>query len=145
MRASGHEERFRRIYAEEATGRLAQLRRAALDLESRSRLGMAADPELVAAMFRDAHTLKGGAAVVGLHEASQVAHALEGLLEALRAGDRTPTAGIVDVLLSVLDRFPGVLEPGAGDLAEELVTILGEEAAMQPGHAIVRLPDAPRH
>lgn len=143
MSASGHEERFRRIYADEAGARLARLSRAVLDLESRSRAGMAADPELIDAMFRDAHTLKGGAAVVGLQDASRVAHALEDLLEALRAGDRTPTGGVIDVLLSALDGFPALLEPGGGGVADDLVSALRDEATAR-GQEIVRLPDAPR-
>ena len=44
------------------------------------------DPELVTEMFRAAHTLKGGAAVVGFDHVAAVVHQLEQLLEELRSG-----------------------------------------------------------
>ena len=74
------------LFAEEAEQRLAELTAHLLALEEAGN-----DAELVAATFREAHTLKGGAAVVGLTAFSDVAHAMEDLLEELRSGGRMAT------------------------------------------------------
>lgn len=136
MTVTGRDERFRRLYAEEAVHRLSRLSSGALELES-ARGGGPVDAELVDAMFRDAHSLKGGAAVVGLDEASRVAHALEDVLEALRSGIKAPTAGLVDALLEAVDAFPALLDgaDGAGIVAR-LVAALDE-----PQERVVALPE----
>ena len=124
MDITGQEERFRRMFAEEAEGRLATLSELLLALETTT-----GDPELLAAVFREAHTLKGAAAVVGFADVLQVAHALEEVLEGLRRGDRTATAALVDSLLGAVDgireMIPAVLEgDDRADHAERLVVSL---------------------
>ena len=69
------------MFAEEAEGRLATLSELLLELERDG-----GDQELLSSIFREAHTLKGGAAVVGLDEIMRVAHAMEEVLEGLRGG-----------------------------------------------------------
>jgi two-component system chemotaxis sensor kinase CheA len=95
---TGHEEEFRRLFEQEAGTRLASLAEHAMELESRGD-----DAELVTEMFRDAHTLKGGAAVVGFDELAAVVHELEQLLEELRSGDRDPDSALVDGVLASVD------------------------------------------
>ena len=68
-----------------------------------------ADPDLIASVFREAHTLKGAAAVVGLDEISGVAHAMEDLLEGLRRGERQPTPALTDALLAAVDVLASML------------------------------------
>jgi two-component system chemotaxis sensor kinase CheA len=108
MSATGHEDEFRLLFAQEAEERLANLGRQLLELEQD-----ASDPELVASIFREAHTLKGAAAVVGLEEVGVVAHAMEDLLEQLRAGERLATPALIDAVLAAVDgleeMLPGVL------------------------------------
>lgn len=106
--SAGHEERFRRLFTEEAAGRLGRLSEAALDLEGAASRGDPADPALVEAMLREAHSLKGGAAVVGLEPLARAAHALEDVVEALRA-DAPASATLVDGLLSGIDGLRGLL------------------------------------
>src|SRR5215211_6273227 len=85
------------ILAEEAEGRLATLSELLLELERNGE-----DQELLSSVFREAHTLKGAAAVVGLADVLRVAHAMEEVLEGLRRGDpATPAA--VDALLGAVD------------------------------------------
>ena len=98
MTITGHEDEFRRMFVEEADERLTALTRDLLALEETGN-----DPELVASVFRDAHTLKGGAGVVGLEEVRLVAHAMESLLEQLRSGNRLPTPDLIDVVLAAVD------------------------------------------
>jgi two-component system, chemotaxis family, sensor kinase CheA len=128
---TGQEERFRRMFAEEAAGRLATLSGLLLELEA-----SADDPELLASVFREAHTVKGAAAVVGLSDLLQVAHALEEVLERLRRGEDTATPATVDTLLGAVDgmreMLPAVLHGGdLADQAERLVASL-HAAAVDP-------------
>ena len=95
---AGHEEAFRRIFAQEAEQRLAGLSQHLLALEEAP-----GDGDLIASVFRDAHNLKGAAAVVGIAEVSQVAHAMEDVLETLRSGARQATPEVIDVLLDATD------------------------------------------
>lgn len=95
---SGFEEEFRRLFAEESETRLRRLSTELLQLEEAGN-----DPELVASIFRDAHTLKGAAGMVGLDVVSRIAHVMEDLLEGLRSGNRMPTPELVDALLTAVD------------------------------------------
>ena len=83
--ALGRDEEFRRLFAEEASSRLVRLGALLLELESGG-----AGEDLMAAIFREAHTLKGAAAVVGVDDVVSVAHAMEDLFQQLRDGTRTP-------------------------------------------------------
>jgi two-component system chemotaxis sensor kinase CheA len=94
---SGHEEEFRRLFEQEATTRLTQLADAAMAMER------GAGEELVDAMFRDAHTLKGGAGIVGFREIADVVHELEQLLHELREGRREPTPALGESVLHTVD------------------------------------------
>lgn len=95
---------FRQLFAEEAEGRLARLGRQLLELEVTGN-----DPELVASVFREAHTLKGAAAVVGFDDVATVAHALEELLEGVRSGAVSPSASLVDIALAGVDSLTGMV------------------------------------
>jgi two-component system chemotaxis sensor kinase CheA len=57
----------------------------------------------VAELFRYAHTLKGSAGAAGLVEMSQLAHAMENLLDEVRNGKRNVTSELVDTLLECVD------------------------------------------
>src|SRR2546421_535315 len=57
----GRDEELLQVYAEEARERLGAMTTLLLQLDSTQD-----DPELMAALFREAHSLKGGAAMVGL-------------------------------------------------------------------------------
>lgn len=113
---TGHEERFRRLYAEESVARLARLSESALALEDVTRAageGAEDDPGVRAtleSMFREAHTLKGGAAVVGFRDVSRVAYALEDVLDELRAGRRRASADLVDGMLVAVDGLRAVID-----------------------------------
>ena len=124
MEVTGQESRFRAMFAEEAEGRLATLSELLLELERNG-----GDQELLSSVFREAHTLKGAAAVVGLADVLRVAHAMEEILEGLRRGDASATPELVDALLSAVDGMremvPAVLAGDArGDHADRLVATL---------------------
>jgi two-component system, chemotaxis family, sensor kinase CheA len=70
----------------------------------------AADPEAVNTIFRVAHSIKGGAGMFGFNEVMSFAHALETLLDGIRAGRVAVTASVCDVLLQSVDQMRGMLQ-----------------------------------
>jgi two-component system chemotaxis sensor kinase CheA len=74
-------------------------------------------------VFREAHTLKGGAGLVGLPQVSHLAHRLEDLLEELRVGSRHATPKLTDSLLKAVDGL-GSLIAGSSS-GEEDPAIVG--------------------
>jgi two-component system, chemotaxis family, sensor kinase CheA len=146
VEVTGQEARFRAMFAEEAEGRLATLSELLLELERNG-----GDRELLSSVFREAHTLKGAAAVVGLADVLRVAHAMEELLESLRRGDAAATPELVDALLGAVDGMremvPAVLAgDDRGDHADRLVATLTNLAPERPPPArrgrrkTIRLP-----
>jgi len=63
------------------------------------------DPDLLATVFRAAHTLKGNAAIVDLTEIASRANQIEDALDALRTGARELDAGLVTSILGLLDEL----------------------------------------
>ena len=61
------------------------------------------DTGLLNALFRAAHTLKGGAATVGFEIMAGLTHVMESLLDALRQGDRPLTKEMADSLFEAVD------------------------------------------
>ena len=70
------------------------------------------DPS-VAALFRAVHTLKGAAYVVGCTPMGAVAHAVEDLLVAVRAGRLEVTSAAVDEVHAAVDLAKRMLDPAA--------------------------------
>ena len=68
------------------------------------------DAELVRAVFRDLHTLKGSSAFVGLKRMTRLAHAAEDLVGAVRDGRRAVDRGVVDSLLAALDGLTAIVQ-----------------------------------
>ncbi|MFA0740672.1 MAG: hypothetical protein DFNUSKGM_000779 [Candidatus Fervidibacter sacchari] len=85
------------LFVTEAEENIANLENGLLKLEREG------DAALVAELFRYAHTLKGSAGAAGLTEMSQLAHAMENLLEEVRNGTRKVTSDLVDTLLECVD------------------------------------------
>jgi len=59
--------------------------------------------ELLNAIFRGFHTVKGGAGFLALHELVDVCHGAENIFDLLRNGQRTVNAELMDTILSALD------------------------------------------
>ncbi|MBV9484959.1 MAG: Hpt domain-containing protein, partial [Frankiaceae bacterium] len=70
--------------------------------------------QVVVSLFRDAHTVKGSARMLGLSEVLAVAHSAEDLLGALRDGRLPVRRDLVDLLLASCDGISGAL-PGVDD------------------------------
>lgn len=88
-----------------------------------------ADPEVVNAIFRAAHSIKGGAGTFGFVEIGGFTHLLETLLEELRAQQRPWTPQIVDVLLRAVDATRSMLD--AATRKEPVIPDVGLEQALK--------------
>ena len=97
---------LRTLFAQEAEQRLGRLGQLVLDLEQAP---IDESRPLVAEIFREVHTLKGSAAVVGFDDITQFAHAVEERLSALRSGTASLTPIIVDALLAAVDRLTSLI------------------------------------
>jgi two-component system chemotaxis sensor kinase CheA len=77
---------------------LEQLSEQLVDLE-----GQPDNAELLNAIFRGFHTVKGGAGFLQLHALVDCCHITENLFDILRTGQRRVTSELMDVVLQVLD------------------------------------------
>ena len=97
--------------------------------------------QLVAGLFRDAHTVKGSARMLGLDGVVDVAHRAEDLLGALRDGRLAVRNDLVDVLLvaaeSISRSMPGAARP-VGD--EELAAVVAALDSAVAGDDPVAVP-----
>ena len=82
MNAQGLE-KLRMLFAQEAEQRLGRLGQLVIELERDAADGAA---EIIAEIFREVHTIKGSAAVVGFADVGAYAHTVEDKLGLLRAG-----------------------------------------------------------
>jgi chemotaxis protein histidine kinase CheA len=129
----------------EVEERLAGLRAGLLSLEA------AASPRpLLIALFRDAHTVKGSARMLGLDAIVRVAHRCEELLGLFRDGRFVIRRDLVDVLLAALGVIADAL-PGANPAVSESdvavmiaaldAAIAGDEPVRTPGRT--PMPEPP--
>ncbi|MEK8048960.1 chemotaxis protein CheW [Ideonella sp. DXS22W] len=115
---------FFQVFFEEAGENLESMEQMLLELDV-----SAADDEELNAIFRCAHSVKGGAATFGFTDVAELTHQMEALLDKLRRHELTPTAQMVDVLLASGDALKALLarHQGAGnevpDTTELLATI----------------------
>ncbi|MBS0315492.1 MAG: chemotaxis protein CheW [Proteobacteria bacterium] len=86
---------FHQVFFEEAGENLERLEQLLLGLDM-----AAPDDEELNAIFRGAHSIKGGAATFGFAEMAELTHHMETLLDKLRRHELAPTAEMVDVLLA---------------------------------------------
>lgn len=88
----------------EASELLAEMEAGLLDLEDTD-----GDPELVNAVFRAAHTIKGSSGLFGLDDVVRLTHAMESVLDRVRAGELAFTTLLVEVLLPCKDQIAAML------------------------------------
>jgi two-component system chemotaxis sensor kinase CheA len=115
---------FYQVFFEEAGENLQRMEQLLLELNV-----AAADDEELNAIFRCAHSIKGGAATFGFADVAELTHEMETLLDKLRRHELQPHVRMVDVLLGAGDALRAQLErhQGSGrelvDTAELLVHI----------------------
>lgn len=125
---------FYQVFFEEAGENLDRMEKLLLDLDIES-----ADDEELNAIFRCAHSIKGGAATFGFSDVAELTHQMETLLDKLRRHELTPTAPMVDVLLQSGDALRAQLARHQGNGGDELDTteLLFNIRAMVAGEAPV--------
>jgi two-component system chemotaxis sensor kinase CheA len=89
---------FYQVFFDEAEELLAEKERLLLAVDI-----AAPDPEDLNAVFRTAHSIKGGASTFGLNDMSEVTHVLESLLDRIRKGEMSLTSQHVDAFLAAKD------------------------------------------
>jgi len=106
---TGNEE-FIQDFLVECEENLDQLDRDLVALEEDPR-----DPERLASIFRTIHTIKGTSGFFGFAKLGAIAHAGEGLLSRLRAGEIVLNAEITTGLLALVDAIRSILASIAAD------------------------------
>ncbi len=137
---------FYQVFFEEAGENLETMEQMLLNLDLET-----ADDEELNAIFRCAHSVKGGAATFGFADVAELTHQMETLLDKLRRHELTPTAAMVDVLLQSGDALKAQLArhqgngAGAVDTSALLATIRGQlggpgAAPAAPAPVVVAAP-----
>ncbi|MGD9942540.1 MAG: chemotaxis protein CheW [Burkholderiaceae bacterium] len=133
---------FYQVFFEEANENLGSMESLLLELDP-----AAPDDEQMNAIFRCAHSIKGGAATFGFQDVADLTHVMETLLDRLRRHELALQPGMIDVLLESGDALRGLLARHQGvseDVidASELVARIGAHANGQ-GAGPVRAVVAP--
>ena len=146
MPAWGDDPELLATFRAEVEERLASLQAGLLQLETHP-----SPRQLVTLLFRDAHTVKGSARMLGLEGVLHVAHTMEDLLGALRDGRFVVRRDHVDLLLAACDGIQRAL-PGEGSLDDAALAPLvaaltsavdGAEDVEVPVLAAVEIPEQP--
>jgi two-component system, chemotaxis family, sensor kinase CheA len=105
------------------------------------------NPQLLQEIFRASHTLKGSSGMLGYEKMSQVAHAMETVLDKLRNGSLKITSQLVDALLQGLDTLKLLRDKLVSDDKEEVdiskvTSDLGMVANGTPGATAVNATES---
>ena len=127
-------EQFYEVFFEESSELLAEMEACLLGLDVSS-----PDLEDLNAIFRAAHSIKGGAGTFGFTDMTEMTHMLESLLDKLRRGEIEIRSEMIDSFLKAGDVIKGQLAAHRGDgeadqtaavaVCEELRQFSGETAA----------------
>ncbi|ABW66800.1 hybrid sensor histidine kinase/response regulator [Desulfosudis oleivorans] len=127
------------MYVEESLDHMANIENNLLAIEKG---GDSADPEIVNEVFRAAHSIKGGAGLMGLNNIKELSHRVESVLGMIREKKITPDASIISIVLSAFDKLyemvTHIRESETIDISEEVVSLTGLTTASLPA---ARKPD----
>ncbi len=123
---------FYQVFFEEAGENLATMEQMLLSLDLTS-----ANDEELNAVFRCAHSVKGGAATFGFSDVAELTHQMETLLDKLRRHELEPHPSMVDVLLAAGDALKAQLarHQGAGGDPVDTAQLLSDIARLANGGA----------
>ncbi|MFF7708285.1 chemotaxis protein CheW [Pseudomonas sp. NPDC007930] len=148
----GADEEILQDFLVEAGEILEQLSEQLVELESRPD-----DSDLLNAIFRGFHTVKGGAGFLQLNELVECCHIAENVFDILRKGERRVDAELMDVVLEALDTVNGMfgqvrerseITPASPQLLEALARLAepagaAPAAPVAPPAAVAPAPAAP--
>lgn len=130
---------FKQVFFNEATELLADMEDRLLKFDL-----AAADREQLNAIFRCAHSIKGGAGAFGIDPVMNFTHVAEALLDAFRDGRLMPTRTAIDALLRSVDVIRQMLETemagGVIDAAPSLV-LMEDLKKIANGAAVEKAPE----
>jgi two-component system chemotaxis sensor kinase CheA len=128
---------FYQVFFEEAGENLEQMEKLLLALDI-----AAADDEEFNAIFRCAHSIKGGAATFGFADVAELTHQMETLLDKLRRRELAPSSAMVDALLQSGDALRAQLarHQGAGGEPVDTTALLQDIRALAAGKAVAQAP-----
>lgn len=131
---------FFQVFFEEAGENLDTMEQMLLALDIAN-----ADDEELNAIFRCAHSVKGGAATFGFSDVAELTHEMETLLDKLRRRELAPTSAMVDVLLASGDVLKAQLarHQGNGGAAPDTAGLLATIRAQVEGQDQVAPAPAP--
>jgi chemotaxis protein histidine kinase CheA/CheY-like chemotaxis protein len=141
---SGFDAELTDIFRAETTQRLDQMDAVLLAIESGQ-----ADAEAVDSLFRNAHTIKGGAGMLGFDDVRSLAHAAEDILAPARAAGVFPpefAATLLRATAALRALVAGSGEPIdaiLGELAAARAALPAEPAAPEPAARPMPVPGAP--
>ena len=120
---------FREIFYEESMERLEAMESGLLNLD----IGTP-DSEAINTIFRNAHSIKGGAGTFGFSEISDFTHVVETLFNEVRDRKRAVTKVLVDIMLESVDciRYMITQSKAGGPVDAARVTSLKERLASLP-------------
>jgi two-component system chemotaxis sensor kinase CheA len=125
-------------FRDETSERLDRIVQTLLAIETRGN-----DPELISTLFRDAHSIKGNAGMLGFGEAQEIAHAMEDIIQAaVASGSLAPS--LINPLLAAGDAIRDVVG-GAAGVAPEAVAALRAERGDATVPAPTVEPDVATH
>ena len=127
---------FFQVFFEEAGENLQTMEQMLLELDV-----TAADDEELNAIFRCAHSVKGGAATFGFNDVALLTHQMEALLDKLRRHELSPTTQMVDVLLSAGDALRALLarHQGTGQAVPDTTDLLATIKSLCAGSTVDNL------
>ena len=102
---SEQQQRIMGYFIEEAKDHLETIEKGLLNLQ-----GTIGDPELISEVFRAAHSVKGGAAMLGLDSIQQTSHRLEDYFKVLKECPITVDQKLETLFLRVFDTLQDLLE-----------------------------------
>ncbi|MFB6308635.1 MAG: chemotaxis protein CheA [Haloarculaceae archaeon] len=120
-------------FIRESEEAITELNNSLLDLESDP-----SDQEAMDSIFRTAHTLKGNFGAMGFDDASNLAHAIEDLLDAMRQGEMEVTPDRMDLIFAGVDQIEAIVneieehgesQTNTDQMVSELRAVMDGEAA----------------
>jgi two-component system chemotaxis sensor kinase CheA len=133
---------FYQVFFEEAGENLESMEQMLLNLDIGN-----PDDEQLNAIFRCAHSVKGGAATFGFADVAELTHQMETLLDKLRRHELTITPAMVDVLLASGDALKAQLarhQGNGGDVVDTADLLATIRVQAEGGVAPPMAPAAPK-
>ncbi len=124
------QQRIMGYFIEEAKDHLNTIEQGLLNLQSTIE-----DPEMVNELFRAAHSVKGGAAMLGLISIQQVSHRLEDFFKILKESRITPDQRLESLFLRAFDALQELLEQLQGPFGLTDETASATVAGVEPTFA----------